>query len=395
MSGVTKHIYEHEIRDILQMWQKQIKSLLPLLPQYYKESDIIALLKHYYPHEWNSVKYKYSYYQQKDKYLKKRFGKIRYGMKKPERLLQSVSLYKKVTSFEYKKHYSDSFSEEDFLKAKEALWSKRRPRIERIDQKIEKALAKTQQITPAYLDQLIGFYERKNTSQKDRLYILLELKKYYSPKIIRFFFKINDTELNKQLRWEAFYHLQSFNYQPRARKQKYMQVHTRNKKRKIFLRDVYPNQTYHIPKNPYELEYCIENSKEQKIKEYDFFISHSSKDSFSVQKLIVYKNQQGNNVFCDWISDADYLKRNLMCDATLRVIEKRLLQSKALIFVESENSKNSVWCKYELNYFLQLDRPMFVIDKRCIENSEFIVAPLKTDWFVAPDYKNISLKLHA
>ena len=116
MSGVTKHIYEHEIRDILQMWQKQIKSLLPLLPQYYKESDIIALLKHYYPHEWNSVKYKYSYYQQKDKYLKKRFGKIRYGMKKPERLLQSVSLYKKVTSFEYKKHYSDSFSEEDFLK---------------------------------------------------------------------------------------------------------------------------------------------------------------------------------------------------------------------------------------------------------------------------------------
>lgn len=96
MSGVTKHIYEHKIRDILQMWQKQIKSLLPLLPQYYKESDIIALLKHYYPHEWNSVEYKYSYYQQKDKYLKKRFGKIRYGMKKPERLLHSVSLYKKL-----------------------------------------------------------------------------------------------------------------------------------------------------------------------------------------------------------------------------------------------------------------------------------------------------------
>lgn len=174
-----------------------------------------------------------------------------------------------------------------------------------------------------------------------------------------------------------------------------MQVHTRNKKRKKFLRDVYPNQTYHIPKNPYELEYRIENSKEQKIKEYDFFISHSSKDSFSVQKLIVYENQQGNNVFCDWISDSDYLKRNLMCDATLRVIEKRLLQSKALIFVESENSKNSVWCKYELNYFLQLNRPMFVIDKRCIETGEFIVEPLKTDWFVAPDYKNISLKLHA
>ena len=104
------------------------------------------------------------------------------------------------------------------------LWNKRKSKIEKRDHKIEKAKLKTQQVTPSYVDQLIGFYERKNTSQKDRMYILLELQKYYSPKIIQFFFKLNDTELNKQLRWIAFYHLHSFNYQPRARKQKYMQA---------------------------------------------------------------------------------------------------------------------------------------------------------------------------
>lgn len=60
-----------------------------------------------------------------------------------------------------------------------------------------------------------------------------------NPQIIRFFFKLNDTELNKQLRWIAFYHLQSFNYQPRARRQKFMQVHTKNKKRKEYLKKVY------------------------------------------------------------------------------------------------------------------------------------------------------------
>lgn len=43
-----------------------------------------------------------------------------------------------------------------------------------------------------------------------------------------------------------------------------MQIHTKNKKRKAFLKNVYPNQTYAIPKNPSELEYRIENSKEQK-----------------------------------------------------------------------------------------------------------------------------------
>lgn len=223
------------------------------------------------------------------------------------------------------------------------------------------------------------------------MYILLELQKYYSPKIIQFFFKLNDTELNKQLRWIAFYHLQSFNYHPRARRQKYMQVHTKNKKRKKYLKEVYPNETYSIPKNPYELEYRIENAKEQKIKEFDFFISHSSKDSATVQKLILYENKQGKNVFCDWINDVDYLKRHLVCKATLKVLEKRLEQSKALIFVFSKNSINSVWCKYELNYFLELGRKIYVIDKQDIEDGLFDINLLQDEWFKDSAYKELAL----
>ena len=46
--------------------------------------------------------------------------------------------------------------------------------------KIEKAILKTQQVTPSYVDQLIGLYERKRTSQKDKVYILLELKRKLS-----------------------------------------------------------------------------------------------------------------------------------------------------------------------------------------------------------------------
>ena len=110
---------------------------------------------------------------------------------------------------------------------------------------------------------------------------------------------------------------------------------------------MYPFETYEIPQNPNELEYRIENSREQKIKEYDFFISHSSKDSTHVQKLIRAENQDGKNVFCDWINDVDYLKRHLLCKATLKVLEKRMEQSKAMIFVVSENSLHSIWCKYE------------------------------------------------
>lgn len=391
MAGVTKHIFDHDIRDIVVMWDRQLKAIQKILPLYYTEEDISTLLKHFYPHEWHSVEIKYQYYVTKDKYLKKRFGEARYKMKNPKELLQSVAVYKMLMSSEYRKNYFDNYSEENFVKNEKILWEKRKNKIEKIDQKIAKAVSKTQQVTPDYIDQLIGFYERKNTTQKDKMYILLELQKYYSSDIIQFFFKLNDTELNKQLRNLAFCHLQSFNYQPRARRQKYMQVHTKNKKRKKYLKKIYPYETYNIPKNPEELEYRIENTKEQKIKKFDFFISHSSKDSDAVQKLIVFENQQGKNIFCDWINDADYLKRHLICEATLKVLEKRLEQSKELIFVDSEKSRNSVWCKYELNYYLQFRRKMYVISKCDIDNEKFNIKLLEDRWFIDSDYKKLAL----
>lgn len=391
MPGVTKHIFNHEICDILKMWNCEIKTIQPLLPKEYSIVEIVALLKEFYPHEWHSVEIKYVYYRTKDRYIKKRFGKNRYNMKMPEVLLMSASLCRKILSNEYKHMHRNNYKEESRILARENLLKKRKPKIEKVNQKIERALLKTQQVTPSFIDQLIGLYERKNTSQKDRRYILLELKKYYSDKIIQFFFKLNDTELNKQLRWEAFYHLQSFNYQPRARRQKYMQVHTKNEERKKFLKEVYPFETYEIPQNPNELEYRIENSKEQKIKEYDYFISHSSKDSIYVQKLIQVENQDGKNVFCDWINDIDYLKRHLLCEATLKVIEKRMQQSKAMIFVISENSLDSVWCKYELNYFTELGKPIYCISKESIGKQNFSLNKMNDLWFLDTNYKTMAL----
>lgn len=391
MPGVTKHIYDHEIRDIICMWSKQIKSIQRLLPKEYDAEEIISLLKQYYPHEWNSVEIKYVYYKKKDEHIKKHFGKNRYNMPKPKNLLKKVTLFKTILSVEYKNEWYNKYTDEECCLYKASLWNKRKPKIDKINKKIQTALEKTQQITPEYVDQLIGLYERKNTSQKDRMYILIELKKYYSPKIIQFFFKLNDTELNKQLRWEAFYHLQSFNYQPRAQKQKYMQIHTKNAQQKHFLKYIYPEETYTIPLNPEELEYRIENSKYQKLKQYDYFISHSSKDRTAVQSLITYENQRNKNVFCDWINDVDYLKRHLICSATLKVLEKRMEQSKALIFVESDNSLKSIWCKYELNYFSELGKPIYVIKKEFIENNSFVLNSLNSNWFFDLNYKNLAL----
>lgn len=382
MSGVTKHIYEHEIRDIKSMWISELKKVQEILPKAYNENNIIKLLKEFYPYEWKSVEFKYNYYKIKDKYLLNAGKKLRYKMLEPDKLIKTLPLFKKMLTKEYREKYSKTFDEEKLRYKREELLKNRQPKIKRIDEKIEKALSKTQRVTPTYLDKLIGLYERKRTTQKDKVYILLELKKYYSEKIINFFLKVNDTEINYQLRWEAFYHLQSFNFNPRARRQKYMQVHTKNKKRKKYLKEVYAKEKFNIPLNPNELEYRIKNGREQQLKEFDFFISHSSKDGKAVQELITYQNENGKNIFCDWINDSDYLKRKLLCKATLNVIELRLQQSKNLIFVESENSKNSVWCKYELNYYLELNRPIYYITKEDIENNNFNIKLLEDGWFI-------------
>lgn len=70
-------------------------------------------------------------------------------------------------------------SKEALLEAENSLWNKRASKILKIDEKINKAKSKIQQITPMYLNKLIGLYERKHTSQKDKMHILMELKKYY------------------------------------------------------------------------------------------------------------------------------------------------------------------------------------------------------------------------
>jgi len=379
MSGVTKHIYNRDICNIISMWNEELKSIENLLPVGYSEDDILATIKMFYPHEWKSTEVKYIYYKKKDKSLRSMHKKPRYNMPKPEKLIKDTSEYKKITNENYKTFYDSKFDEDIIESKRAALWKKREPKIRRINDKIEKATLRTQIVTPEFIDTMIGLYERKTTSQKDKVYILAEMEKYYNDKVIWFFFKVNDTELNRQLREEAFYHLQKFNYHPRLRSQKYMRVHTNNKKRKDYLKNVYSKEEFHIAHNPNELEYRIHNSKEQSIKSFDYFISHSSKDSSTVQKLITYENKNGMNIFCDWLNDADYLKRGLLCEATVKVLELRMKQSKEMIFVESNNSRKSDWRKYELNYYFSLNRPIYKITREDIDEGRFELERMESD----------------
>ena len=286
------------------------------------------------------------------------------------------------------KRRQETFSIQKQKEYKNLLDKRRLPKIEKRQEKIEKAKKRAQEMEPEFLDALMGLYDRKNTSQKDKVYIFLELEKYYCKKTINFFKKVADSEYNRQLRNMAFEHLQSLGHYTFLRKQKYMQIHTKNKKRKQRIKET-AYEVYNIKAIPQELEYRIENSKEQKIKNYDYFISHSSVDYESVQRLITLLNKDNKNVYCDWKADNNYLKRRLVCKATQNVINKRIEQSKKILFVDSDTSRNSCWVKYELNYADQCGKEILVLRKDSIDNSNICLMALNDKWFIDSNYENI------
>ncbi|NGT59130.1 toll/interleukin-1 receptor domain-containing protein [Clostridium perfringens] len=391
MSGYTKHMFEKELIKINNDLTKYINSFIPLLPYTYDFETIRSLLERYYPYEWFIINEKYKYYCIKEECLRRHGKKPRFQMDTPCKIVKKLSIFKKITDRVYIYQHQNKYNEEVREQYESHFTVQRNPKIKRIYDKIEKAKIKTQQVEPEFLDALMGLYDKKSTTQKDKVYIFVELQKYYCPKVINFFSKKVDIEYNPQLRRMAFEHLQSFGFQPILRRQKYMKIPSKNKKRREYLKNVYAKERYNIKAIPEELEYRIENSKEQMIKSYDFFISHSSVDYTAVQRLIQYLNEKKKNIYCDWINDNDYLKRKLVGKSTLSVIEKRLLQSRAIIFVISNNSLDSNWCKYELNYFNELGKPIYAIRREDILKENFNYYILQNKWFLDSGYRDLDL----
>ncbi len=58
-----------------------------------------------------------------------------------------------------------------------------------------------------------------------------------------------------------------------------------------------------------------------------------------------------------------------------------------MVIDSSDNSKESIWCKYELNYLNELKKPIYVIDKETIERNEFEISELTEQWFTDSNYK--------
>ena len=84
--------------------------------------------------------------------------------------------------------------------------------------------------------------------------------------------------------------------------------------------------------------------------EFDIFLSHSYADKKIIPALKHELENHGFSVYVDWITDR-LLSRESVNRETAKILQKRMNQSKCLLYATSKNSQNSRWMSWELGYF--------------------------------------------
>lgn len=350
MPGKTKRKYVGELLRFNKSLKQPLRNIKSILPQEYSSGAIITEFKMYYPLIWKEMQERFEHYKAKDDFLIRNGKKIRYKPLPPHDYLLSlpqIKLWLSKGGLENHKVSFDRTSQQENIKF---LTQERDKSKNKYETKIKTNTRKIQEIEPLYIDAFIAAYHQRGISTEGKIEILNELKKFQSEKIIHFFYKINDAEKNNQIREMAFNHLQSVG--------KYVKLRPKFRGKQ----KTYMVETSDFDMTPEDLWQRLESNKIQNKKHFDFFISHSYANKNEVLNTIKCLNKQGYAVYCDWASDNDFLKRDLVSDHTKLVLKKRLEQSENIMLLKSEKALNSDWVAFELEYFTKIGRPIYFIE---------------------------------
>lgn len=355
LAGLQKRKFQAEMIKFKSSLKHPIKSICSILPQKYDESDFIDLFKKYYPAEWNQIIQIEKLYKSKNKHLLRSGKKERYETSSPSEFIKSHTIVKnKLKSSEKLEHFKN-FSSSKYMESLNALESKRSAKIEKYFSKIENARHLAQKIEPTFIQGFIRlFHLSKN--HNDKVELFNELTKYYCDATIQFFYKLNDSEHNDQIRMMAFYQLQNWMLYVKLRKK------FKGKKKSYYL------STSTTKFNPKTLLNRIESNNYQSNKRYDIFISHSFQDASIVTELKEQLNHHNFNIYYDWSSDNDFLKRELISPYTTEVLKKRIEQSNIVLFIQTTKSIDSQfnilspWVTMEVEHAKKLSKPIYCLN---------------------------------
>lgn len=360
--GRTRRKYNTELIRFNKTLRQPIRKVLSIMPKGFTDEEFLSEFKPLYSYLWDDVCAKAKAYRRMDDGLKKKGFPKRYFFPSPAAYIKKVSapiiknkaLHQKLILYaEDREKFRNSLIEKSTIK-----------RAER-EARLEASLKYTQKVTPTYSNYYIQTYfhcKRTNPIDVDTRYaVLVEASKYKSPITIKFLHKVNASERNYHLRYFAFQALQKFGVKEvRLRK-------NRKGKKKVGDKIVpTPIET------PNDLIHSIYNSQLEQMKKYDLFLSHSSFDSELLLSLKSILNHCHVNVYVDWVSDRNALKRELTNANTAKTIIERLKSSKALLYIHTEASQNSKWAPWELGFFHALKRKICIYNPNNIEKAPYL-----------------------
>lgn len=350
--GKVKRKHFNEEINFNKSLKHPINQIAEILPETYTKNMFLSEFQRLFPYQWNIIVERQQTYQEKAKHLYEvKKIKNRYNIKNAEEYFLTIPQVKQIFSGQRLKKHKENYTASKSELKKIALEKKRSIKNSVIEERIRKAKRYTQEIDPEYLNIYLEAYHKTGITTEEKLEILVELKKFDTEKIVRFFRKINDSERNDTIRNLAFKHLQNYGHYVKLRKKFKGKIKT------------YQTETASLSyKKPIDLYNDLVKKNVQLKKKYDIFISHSIKNKEYVERFISFFNQYNKVCYCDWIMDQDYLKREYTSEYTKQVLKFRMEQSKALVFLKTQDSIDSEWVDFELNYFETLKKPIYIIE---------------------------------
>lgn len=355
MPGIVKRKFISENNRIAKSMTRPFTLISEILPLAYDGKILLDYYKQLYPHEWNVLVERCANYKDKDAFLVKQGKKTRYGLTTAENFFFSLPKVKYILSKGQKDMHATSNDAHTIEIKKRNFFAKRKSAILKMQNKISNNKKNMQFIDPLFLDLYDYAYHKKGITQIEKLEIVNELFKYDTPRVVYILHKINDAERNDQIRNLVFHHLQTNGHYVKLRKK--------------FKGKIKPYQVeeYDYDMTPQDLVEHLDGKRLQNMKQFDMFISHSAKDAELVREVIKNLNKKNITCYCDWISDTDFLKRNLVSEYTKIALKRRIEQSKVFLFIKTNNSItddiiSSPWIQLEYDYAKTISKKIYIMD---------------------------------
>lgn len=322
--GIMKRKCNKAYCDYKKKIKKPIYTVAELMPKEFTDEYFIETFKRLYPNLWEDLKKQHKYWHNAGQNFSKPFRFVLDASKvcrkkirnDPDRIILDLEQIEKI---------------ETGIREKSLYKLKKR------QEKVRNNLFYVQEVEPVFTKAFIREYFRTHDLH-ERLEIIRELSKFKSDEIVSFFYKVNACTRNFSLKEESMRYIQGLDLPFYLRRKK--------KGKKNFI----DNEKVHNECSPEILMQRLRVDKLERLKKFDMFISHNSKNEDEVVLFYKILNSNGLVAYVDWVNDKFDLKRQWCNATTAEIIKERIKQSQFFVIYATEEILHSQWCAWEVGY---------------------------------------------